>query len=340
MSAAAPTFGRLLADGRAGFNARVAATASRHPPFDAAAFGDFLLRRVGPVVEAVAAVAPDAAGATTVAAFDIALDLAAGKQIGREARSAALDQAWEALLPPLAVRIADQPAAVIAAVCNAVLHLERAGAAQRRRWMGWMQALGPRAGSLQDLRTLGQVLAWRAGLAHFRQGALLAAATLPPALALAALNAAPDADWPAVLQKLHADPWWFPDPQVSQQALCGMEIGAFSGFGGSFAEPPQARAAGDGFILRSGGHHFRLAADACGWTLLPATPQEFAAARTAAAPPSAEPNLSGDQLRCGARSWTLDLPASAIDLAVGDHAIAVTSPYSFALRLFPRELAA
>jgi hypothetical protein len=64
-------------------------------------------------------------------------------------------------------------------------------------WIEAMERLAPQCADVESLLQAGQVAAWRAGLAHFREGALAVAAKLPAqltSLALAAPNASSNAD--------------------------------------------------------------------------------------------------------------------------------------------------
>ena len=275
MSATGPTFARLLAAGRGEFNARVAQTRSRVPTFDADAFSVFLRDGVAPLVEAVAARAPEAAAACTIAAFDVALELVARRVVGAGARSALVSRVWSDLLPALATHVAAAPAALIAALSHAALNLDAVPQANSTQWVDRMKRLGPRAASREELLALGQVLAWTVGLSHFRAGALEKLATLAPALACVALGAPTEQSVEAMRARLLADRWWSPDDGIANQARRGFDVGAFTGFGGAFPEPPQVRAAGEDFVVRSGDRYFWLFVDVYGWTLHPATAVEF-----------------------------------------------------------------
>lgn len=157
----------------------------------------------------------------------------------------------------------------------------------------------------------------------FRLGAIAAADSLPPALALAAFGQS-QLDWPSLRAQLLAQPWHGnPD---------GVEFGAFAGLGGQFATPPLVRATDDGFIVSAGERFYLLVADAHGAVLHGASEDEFAQASTEV---PASVRLDGASLQFGARRLALDLPAGAIALAANAHTMAVTSPYTHAIRLLP-----
>ena len=341
MSAPAPNFARVLEAGRSAFNARVAQARSRSARFDTAALSDFLRDRVAPLVEAVAATAPDAVGTTTVAAFDAALSLVGQGLAGPERRGGLLDRAWAELLPALPRAVADAPAALIVSLCNAAIHLDRAPAARGREWIASMTALGARAGSLGELLGLGQVLAWTAGLAHYRHGALQALDRLNPDLGLAAFGAPAGSDWAALRARLREERWWSPDPVAAQRAVGGFRVGAFTGFGGAFSEPPKVRAAPGGFVLRSGERCFALHLDVYGWSLLPAAAADFeSGTRDRPAPYAPPASVVHGALRIGGSTWALDLPQDGLDVAASEDSVAVSSIYSHALVVRPRRMPA
>ncbi|WP_219116663.1 hypothetical protein [Janthinobacterium sp. UMAB-56] len=318
-----PAFASILASGRAQFNARALEARRRFPALDMAAFGAFLHDSVDPLVVAVAAAAPERVGSVTLAAYDMALELVGHGSAGPAAKNPFLNTVWRELAPQFSGLLATAPVDVLGMLSNAAIHLGAVAGARPAQWQRELAALAAQIATLGQLRAVGQVLAWRAGVAHFREGALAAADTLPPALALAAFGE-PGAQWPQVHAQLLANPW--------RGNAEGREFGAFSGLGGDFGTPPQVRASADGFVVRSAERHYLLVADAYGAVLHGATAQEFAQAYTEL--PSSV-RLDGATLHIGARRIELDLPAGDIALAVNAHTLAITSPYTHAIRLLP-----
>ena len=318
-----PAFASLLASGRAQFNARAAEARRRFPALDMAAFGAFLRDGVDPLVVAVAAAAPERVGGATLAAYDMALELVGHGLAGPAANNPVLNTVWRELAPQFALLLASAPVDALGMLSNAAIHIACVAGARPAQWQRELAALAPQIATLAQLRAVGQVLAWRAGVAHFRQGALAAADTLPPALALAAFGE-PGASWPQVHAQLMANPW--------RGNAEGREFGSFSGLGGDFATPPLVRATDDGFIVRSAERHYLLVADACGAVLHSATAQEFDHAQTGA---PASVRLDGATLQIGARRIELDVPAGDIAIAANAHTLAVTSPWTPAIRLLP-----
>jgi len=341
MSPNAPAFARVLAAGRDEFNARVAQARLRSPRFDTEVFARFLRQRVGPLVESVAAKSPGAATGCAVAAFDAVLVLVAQGLVGSDRRYGLLDRTWAELLPAMPAQVADAPGALIDALSNAAIHLERTPGARGDAWVERMSALGARTGSHGELLALGQVLAWTAGLAHYREGALLALDRLRPELALAALNAPVDAAWPEVRTRVTQERWWSPDPAVAMRKHEGFKVGAFTGFGGAFVEPPQVRVAAEGFVVRSGERTFRLLVDIHGWSLQPAGATEFeGGVRERTAPYAPPVSIVHGALRVGGSTRAIDMPERGLDVVASEDSIAVSSPFSYALRVSPRTIPA
>ena len=318
-----PAFASILASGRAQFNARAVEARRRFPSLDMAAFGAFLHDGVDPLVVAVAAAAPERVGGATLAAYDMALELVGHGLAGPAAKNPFVNTVWRELAPRFSPLLAMAPVEVLGMLSNAAIHIASVAGARPAQWQGELAALAAQIATLAQLRAVGQVLAWRAGVAHFRQGALAAADTLPPALALAAFGE-PGASWPQVHAQLLGNPW--------RGNAEGREFGSFTGLGGDFGTPPQVRAAADGFIVRSAERHYLLVADAYGAVLHSATAQEYEQATTGM--PSSV-RLDGATVHVGARSIALDLPAGDIALAANAHTLAITSPWTHAIRLLP-----
>ena len=318
---------RELRAARGALNARVAA-AGVQSGFDPAALSSFLRERLDPLAEAVEAAAPERTAAVVDAAFGMALTLTAQRLAGPGARSPVVDETWAELGAPYAMLIAEQPSAVLGALSNAALRIASTPGARVERWRELMVGLAPHA-TFDTYRALGQVAAWRAGVAHYREGALRAADTLEDAVALAAVGAAGGA-WPAVRAAFAANRWWSPGDGAAER-----RIGGFSGFGGPFSEPPEVAADAEGLLVRSGDRCHLLIVDGYGATLHPSTPQAFQAA---VARPVERPRLRGSTVEAGDRTVEVDLPAEGLKAAANASTLAVASPFSHIVRLYPWRL--
>jgi hypothetical protein len=259
-----------LEAGRPRFNALFAQARHASPALDAGAFAAHLREVVAPVVERVAGAAAGRAGAVAEALYELSLDLLAAELF---ARCAVLCEGWRRLLPRLAALLASCPRQIAGAVSNALWNLSRMPGARPGQWLEEVDRLAPRCGDPATLLRVGQVLAWRAGMAHFREGALSICAALEPALARAALGLGEGGpDLGTVLGRLREDPWLRPaavtDREGPRREL-GLvaEVGGFRGFGGPFVRPPVVAAVGGQILASDGEGTWVLCADVFGATL-------------------------------------------------------------------------
>jgi len=173
-------FADALEENRARFNALFAEARLRNASLDGDAFLAFLGSGVAPIV---AAAPPERAEAVVRALYALALDLFGKEVVGPRARAPLIAEGWRVLGPALARQVATEPERVMGALTNALYNLSQTPGARGREWLSGMLALAPQCADVAMLLTVGQVLAWRAGLAHYRTGALALCAGLPPALA-------------------------------------------------------------------------------------------------------------------------------------------------------------
>lgn len=328
-------FARILAAGRAQFNGRVAEVRRRVPGFDSEAFGLFLESAVDGIVVAVAKHAPERAAAATLVAYDIALVLVAQVLTGTAVRSRLVGRTWRELIPRVGPMVAERPREVLGALSNAAVYLGGNPALRGDEWLSHMLALAGEAQSVDELLTLGQVLAWRAGATQFRASALLAADRLPQALALKAVGAPARANWSSVREQFQANPWWTPERAQQQRPRRARLFGEFTGFGGAFAQPPELRACAAGFLVKSRERYGLLFADAWGAVLLPSSAEAYAA--PAAGGVELPRLLRGASLVFADESVALDLPAEGLRVVANDHTVAVSSPYTHRIHLLARQ---
>jgi hypothetical protein len=247
------------------------------------------------------------------------------------AGSAAVRRGWSEVAPAYAHLLTERPAAVLGMLSNAAIHLDNCSGADLGRWLDGMASLAHQVSDIDRLRALGQLLAWRAGAAHFRLGALAAAAILPDDLAHAACALAPDEAWSAFRAGITADPWHGLSAEDAQR---GRIVGAFTGLGGEFPQPPELRAAGDLLLVRSGERVFQLIADRYGAVLHSAAGDDFnAAPPSAPLPPGVA--LRGQNLSINGFASTLDLPGESIRLACTGDTVAACSRHTHTVRVWP-----
>jgi hypothetical protein len=269
-----------------------------------------------------------------MAAYEAALELVGQNLAGPGSRQAEIETAWRRVLTGAAPLVAGAPARVIAAVCNAVHQLASTPGARPAQWIETMESLAPQCADVEAFLKLGQVAAWRAGLAHFRTGALDVADALPEPLALAAVGAKSKNAWAAEREKLRRNPWY--DPADDRSDSTGLRMvaraGEFRGFGGLFVEPPDVAAAGTDFLVRSGSDCWLLVADRFGATFHRAAPSEFeAAARDRRLPPSMR--MDGTRLVLNGKPFEFPALGQFIGVAANANTLALTGRYSHAVLL-------
>lgn len=331
------TLATVLRSGRADFNARYEVARQRYPGLEGAAFSRFLEESVDPLAQGTARFARDRVPDVVTAAYDVGLDLVGQRLLGHEERERRIEATWREMALPLLPVIALAPARVLPAFANALFNLTITPGARPEQWAGDMRRLGIQCSDSGQLLQLGQVLAWRAGLAHFRQGALAALRSLPKPLLTAAMGAAPESDGPTLVQQLETDPWFNPaGPPPLKGARRSLAVvgrlGAFRGYGGLFVEPPVVASTSEHLYVRSGDDCWLLFADAFGSTLHRATTEEFAAARQHPFTPD-DLHLTGSKLIWRGRDFDLPAKAEVASFAATATTAAITSPVSFAITL-------
>ncbi|HEV7591119.1 MAG TPA: hypothetical protein VGO40_23615 [Longimicrobium sp.] len=329
-AALAPSFASFLRAARPELNARFAEARRQRPDLDGEAFARFLREAADPLVRAVERVQPERAPEVARAAYELGLELVGQRLAGPAARDPWVNAGWREVAPAAAALVAAAPERVLGALGNALHRLAATPGARPAEWVTAMAALAPRCADGDAFLAAGQVAAWRAGMAHYRAGALAAADALPPELALAAVRA-PGGGWPEVRRRLAADPWFDPSAPAAAGLRVVARAGAFRGFGGLFAQPPVAVAAGEHFLVRSGGDCWLLTADAFGATFHRATAEESKGPH----PSSVPPGVTARGTTVSVDGAHLDLPelGEITGVAANGTTLALTSPLSHAVVL-------
>lgn len=277
--AASPALAAALRVARPELNARFGHARRRMPGLDGEAFGAFVVAAIGPIVDAAAALARDRAGEVAYAAYDVALELVGQRLAGGGARDPRVGAAWSRLLAAVPGHVLVDPPRVALAAANALVQLAGTPGARPEAWGAEMIRIAPQAAALGAWLAAGQVLAWRAGLAHYRASALALLARLPASLAAAILSLPAGADPAAVIARLTADPWFDPARPASGVRVVA-RVGGFRGLGGLFVVPPRV-SGGAQLVVGSGDEGWVLCADACGASFHRASDGELAAAHAA-----------------------------------------------------------
>lgn len=324
------TISRELAEclrlGREAYNDRVAEARHRFPALNTEKFGHFVAHCLDPVAVVLA---PERRNYFVTAAYDIGLELVGRDLYGAHSRGQLLETFWQKTLPALANNLPAQPGALISALINALLNLH----AQNARAEQWLQLLAQYGAQVapEQLCDVGVLVAWRAGAVQFRSSALRIAMEVPH-LARPLLNLAKSQSLEAAVSLLTRDPWLLAPAHVG---AAQRNVGAFSGFGGSFSQPPLVRATEDGFIVESGDRYFLLLADCFGEVLLPAQAADFAAADALQFTEEQAPVLREGHLHCPRGQVEVDRCPDGLQLVWNNHSAALFSPYSFSISVVP-----
>ncbi|HEY9132004.1 MAG TPA: hypothetical protein VIM98_09635 [Dyella sp.] len=319
----------VLASRRALLNERVAGARHRIPGLDTAAFSTFIANTLDPICVAVSEADAPATAGVIETAFDLGLELIGQGLVGPKARLSWVDLAWRQLARPAAHLLARWPLDTLGTIANAVVKLSSVQNVRVEEWIDAMSSLAQRCGQLNDLRNLGALCAWRAGMAHLRLAALARAAELDPTLAAAALGA-PDTRWSELRERLLADRWWV--PATGEANAQGQTVGGFTGFGGPFATPPNIRICADGFVMQSAERYFLVIADAFGAVVLPASASEFSAAGAGTSPEVR--GISGG-IHIQGMDIPFAMPVNQLRAVACAHGIALASPWSHYVRIVP-----
>ncbi|MEP7200090.1 MAG: hypothetical protein ABI874_09750, partial [Chloroflexota bacterium] len=238
-------FAHVLKTNRAQFNAQFADARRARPKLDPTAFADHLRATVTPIVNAVHDASPAQTNEVAQLLFTLSLDLLGQELIGANSRYPHITDGWRMLLPALPQHVAASPRQVVGAVTNALYNLSLTPNARPLGWIQALQAFAPMCPDVPTLLQVGQVVAWRAGLAHYRPGALAVCQKLDDKLARAVLgivDATNSVPMDRILDRLAADPWLSP-ASIKSKANSHRElqivarVGAFRGFGGLFMSP-------------------------------------------------------------------------------------------------------
>ena len=324
-----------LKRGRDRFNTKFAYARHRFAALDGEAMKEHLRATVAPIAEAVHN--HDAARIDEVvdAVYDLSLELIGGGFLASQSRYPALLKAWREMLPRLPHLLSREPSRFVSAVTNAVYNLSTTATARPTFWIDAMTQLGHACSDVQAFLEAGKVVAWRSGMAHYRDGALAACLNLDEALAQAALGL-PDADSPPVamiIERLLQDPWLAPAAAASpvgkeKRLRVVAAVGAFRGFGGVFVEPPR--------VLLREGEWLAYDREAC-WLV---TADLFGATfhRAGNRPPVADHPVQFDfkidrsgRVMKAAQAATFAFLADATSVAASETAMAVTLPRSHSI---------
>lgn len=322
------------------YNQRFRMLRALRPGLDGTALGESLHRWALPLSEALLAADADEAAvdALVESLYELCLALL---QAGHGATEAGpLDALWACLLQhPDALR--SDPAGLLGRLCNAWLYLQGQPGVRCQDWLaGLAPLLGAAAGNAKGespLLAAVQVLAWRCGMARFRQAALAQAEQLPAswlALALGLRGRPGAAAARAVLARLQADPWAAASLQETtppRLAEVG-RVGGFRGLGGAFVEIPEVVLLDGRLLLQDrSGPLQALYADRYGAQLSSDTTGPVTAGDT-----GWQPRLRGRVLQDTVDGQLVELPGEVQSWACDGHTVVVVYRRSYQVVLYAR----
>jgi hypothetical protein len=158
--------------------------------------------------------------------------------------------AWVSVAHAAPALLAESPLAVLGSVANAVMTLARGYPGLVAPWTARLAELAPKCRSVESLRDLGTLIAWRLGFVAVRGAAVRALPALPAELAAPVFGAGGEAKaWSAVAARLAKDRWYDPrDAAEAPRLALVASLGGFAGLGGVFVEPPMIARLGDNLI--------------------------------------------------------------------------------------------
>src|SRR5262249_27250015 len=142
--------------------------------------------------------------------YDLSLELISASLLGPRARMPQVVAVWQRLLPSVGHFLARDPGRVAGCLSNAAWNMAQQPETRPDWWIDAMCDLAPDCTSVNDLLDCGKIVAWLAGMAQYRAGALETARKLTPPLAARALRLPGDASAArvgAALDRLERDPW-------------------------------------------------------------------------------------------------------------------------------------
>lgn len=259
-----PVLQQELTSRRERYNAAFALARRARPRLDGEQFSHNLRELLAPIV---AELPPEKAREVIEPLYDLCLELTASEYFQR---SPAIVEVWKRLLPQAKAELVASPAYLPAALGNAAYNIERQAGVDVAYWFDTMERLRPLCNDASVWLQVGQVAAWLAGMAHFRQQAIALGEGLPLELRQALHD-----QWEEVVN----DPWHGHRPHDGHPKVV-RTVGGFLGFGGAFRRPPWVAYCGAGrFLVEDGSESWVLSSDAFGSTLKPGTAEVMEDAR-------------------------------------------------------------
>lgn len=264
-------FAESLKRNRERYNTKFALARHVYPALDGEAFAEHLKERVAPIVEAVAENDVDRVDAVTDALYDLSLELVGKDFFGRQVRYSSVLDGWEILLPLIPSLLAKEPLKLTSAITNALYNLSIEPNVPPFFWIETMIEIGKCCNDVQTFLEAGKIVAWRAGLAHYREDALETCKNLKIEIACSALGIKETENIEPLILQLEKDPWLNPSEfangiKKEKRLRVVSVVGAFRGFGGLFISPPKVTYSDGQFLVFDSENWWSMTADRFGAT--------------------------------------------------------------------------
>jgi hypothetical protein len=267
-------FAQALKNNRDKLNTKYAYARHTYTNLEGEAFKEHLRLTIAPIIEAVDRVVPESVDDVLVALYDFSLELIGKAMLGGESRYPAMLRGWNQIFAQFPKLLAQDPQAFAGSISNALYNLSINQNTRPDFWINEMLSLGLNCSDIASFLEVGKIVAWRSGMAHYREGALQACLMVDEKLARAALSIKDDnhTPLPLIIERLQQDPWLAPwsanqQGQRSKRLKIASVVGAFRGYGGLFMSPPEVFLSDNDFYVFDNEFCWLMTADLFGATL-------------------------------------------------------------------------
>lgn len=327
-----------LESGREHFNAQFDHASRVAPRLNPEEFVGLLRRTLALVVEAAHRAQAERTGEVVEALYLLSLELLGKGLLGSNSKHPLIEEAWRRLLPAAPLLLAQWPTRFAGAITNAVYNLSSVQPGAAAKWIEHMERIGKECQTLDEYRHVGEVMAWRSGMAHYRAEALKLCAHLPDHLARLALGL-PEGEGASraveILEEFRNDPWRQPavvrhDAKKQRRLRTVAMLGAFRGFGGQFIAPPRVTVADGVFLACDAESCWTVHADVFGATLLRSGVEAPAPSKSSTGKFRIDPK---GEVRIAEYREVFSILSGASSFAADEHTLAVTIPHSHSVYL-------
>ena len=264
----------VLRENRDKLNTKFAYARHTYPKLD----GDVLLAHmqmmIAPIIDTVSRISLQRVEPVLLTLYDLSLELLGKGMIGTETRYPAMVKGWNRIFTQSANLLVQEPLLFAGSVLNALYNLSISQGTRPNYWIDEMLRIGAECNDVQTYLEVGKIVAWRSGMAHYRDGALDACLQLDPKLSRLSLSIKDDANTPTnvIIDRLRHDPWLAPwaanlGPKSERRLKIASVVGGFRGFGGVFVSPPEVVLSNGDFFVFDNESCWLMTADLFGATL-------------------------------------------------------------------------